>query len=327
MASCPNCGRRTLRTKDWVCQWCGYPLLSGSFKPIDKTYKELQQERNSTWKSVKPEPEPAFDFEAKPQVQPVYQPEQELEPEPEPEPELETGAETATESELKIEEEPSPIITPSPEPVAQLEEEIPVEAKPEEPSPIITPPPEPVAQLEEEIPVETKAEEPAPMITPPPEPVVSPEGEKALEPEVVPEAEPQPIITPPPEPVAPPKEEIPAESLALPSLDSIKDGTELTTDQIDALFTANSLSTSDAFRDKTLVIRGMVSKVFIRDHLDVRYMMLSGANKGAWTVRCQFGKESSPQMSRLSEGQPVAVRGKYDGFSKNVIFKDCVLVG
>ena len=31
---CPNCGQPTSRTKDWVCQWCGYPMMKG--KPVKK---------------------------------------------------------------------------------------------------------------------------------------------------------------------------------------------------------------------------------------------------------------------------------------------------
>jgi hypothetical protein len=120
---------------------------------------------------------------------------------------------------------------------------------------------------------------------------------------------------------------MPDEPLTLPSLDSIKDGSELTIDQIDALFRADSVGANAALKDKELIIKGMVNKVFIRDHLDIRYMILTGTRKGIWSVRCGFGKESSPQMSRLSEGQAIALRGKYDGYSKNIIFKDCVLVG
>ena len=45
MARCYNCGRETLRTKDWACQWCGHPLLFGPFKKIDKTYRQLKEER------------------------------------------------------------------------------------------------------------------------------------------------------------------------------------------------------------------------------------------------------------------------------------------
>lgn len=45
MANCPNCGRSTVRTQDWACQWCGYPLVSGFFKKIEMTYQEARAER------------------------------------------------------------------------------------------------------------------------------------------------------------------------------------------------------------------------------------------------------------------------------------------
>ncbi len=44
---CPNCGLATKRTEDWVCQWCGYPLLSRSFPKIAKTYQQLKQEQEN----------------------------------------------------------------------------------------------------------------------------------------------------------------------------------------------------------------------------------------------------------------------------------------
>ena len=45
MRKCPNCIRPTKRTEDWACQWCGYPLVSGSYKKIPKTYRQLKEER------------------------------------------------------------------------------------------------------------------------------------------------------------------------------------------------------------------------------------------------------------------------------------------
>jgi hypothetical protein len=287
MASCPNCGRRTMRTKDWVCQWCGYPLLGGGYKQLDKTYKEFQQERNPAWKSVVPEPEPQFEFE----------PEEEAAPEPEPP--------------WKRQQPPRPAyqMKPEPEPEHEPEEEYELGPEPKaeyEPGPEPAPQPPPAAAHPE----------------PPPEPQPGPE--------LLARPEPEPVLLPKVEPSAPPalpRQEVSAEPLTVPSLDSIKDGSELTIDQIDALFRADSVGANTALRDKTLVIKGMVNKVFIRDHLDIRYMILNGTRKGLWGVRCGFGKESSPQMSRLSEGQTIALRGRYDGYSKNIIFKDCVLVG
>ena len=44
MGKCPNCGRATARTKDWACQWCGYPLLSGFYKKIPETFSQLKGE-------------------------------------------------------------------------------------------------------------------------------------------------------------------------------------------------------------------------------------------------------------------------------------------
>ncbi len=57
MARCPNCGRETRRTIDWCCQWCGYPLFSGSYKKIDKTYKELKEERTGITSDDEPDVE------------------------------------------------------------------------------------------------------------------------------------------------------------------------------------------------------------------------------------------------------------------------------
>lgn len=45
MRKCPNCGQVTVRTEDWACQWCAYPLLSGNYEGIPKTYKQLQEEK------------------------------------------------------------------------------------------------------------------------------------------------------------------------------------------------------------------------------------------------------------------------------------------
>ncbi len=44
----------------------------------------------------------------------------------------------------------------------------------------------------------------------------------------------------------------------------------------------------------------------------------------AWTIPIilDISKRNS-----LSEGQTVTVRGKYDGYGKNILFKDCVLIG
>ena len=276
MAACPNCGRRTLRTKDWVCQWCGYPLLYGGFKPIDKTYKELQEERSPSYKSEEPETEPEV----------KYEPEPEPEPEPKPDPLW------------KQRRPPKPSYRPPPQPA---------------PRPVAQTSPQPVPQPRPEL-----APQPLTGLLPRsrPEPVLLTKEESA------PQPAPQPVARPRPETPPEPKPEL----IMVPSLNSITDGTQLTIDQIDALFRADSVGISTAMKDKTLVVKGIVNKVFIRDHIDVRYLILTGARKVIWSARCSFEKESVADMSRLSEGQAVALRGKYEGYGKNIIFKECTLV-
>ncbi len=68
MAKCPNCGRETARTEDRCCQWCGYPLLSGFYKKIKKTYRQLKEERLAQQPVVEEaEPAPAL----KPELEPA----------------------------------------------------------------------------------------------------------------------------------------------------------------------------------------------------------------------------------------------------------------
>ena len=100
MARCPNCGRETRRTIDWCCQWCGYPLTSGSYKKLDKTFAEVREERLSQQQLVEvEEKEPEVAPEPEPEVTP--EPEAELEPavapEPEPEPEPDSDDENKKE--------------------------------------------------------------------------------------------------------------------------------------------------------------------------------------------------------------------------------------
>ena len=258
MPACPNCGRKTMRTRDWACQWCGYPLLSRSYKKIDKTFKELQGERYSVLKAFSPELEPELET---------------LEPEPPPEPAP----------------QPPPVIKKKVKPPPRLVE------KPRPPAP---PPLRPELQPEAELP--PAPPHPPPLVSPAPPPILISE----------------PALPPPP----------PAPEVAPPSLDKVTEGALLTVDELDALYRVNRLTAHARLAGKTIVVKGFVEKVFIRDHIDVRYIMLTGAGRNVtWPVRCTFAKESVSQMGRLSEGQEVTLRGKYDGYGKNIIFKDCVL--
>jgi hypothetical protein len=118
MSRCHNCGRETMRTEDWACQWCGYPLVSGSFKKIEKTYRQLKEERlgRPAEEPVPgPEPEPeseerlesieAPEFEEEPEEEKQQEEREEAVSEPEPKEETiqEPESESVTEQEIKME--------------------------------------------------------------------------------------------------------------------------------------------------------------------------------------------------------------------------------
>jgi hypothetical protein len=298
MPACPNCGRQTLRTKDWACQWCGYPLFSPAFKKIDKTYKELQEERRLGVDTSRDAVGGAS----------LDQPPPPAEPEPEKPQKQKFGLFG------------SPKPRPEPKPQPPREETPPVpEEEPEE-----APPPRPISR---------PAPPPRPVYNPdltrrPVPPVSRPEVARAEIPPAPRAEPPAPPAYKPPEPVAPPpKPEIVIEYqppyVSTVKLADIKDGSEISADDMDALFKEDKAGVNTQLTGKTIVLKGVVEKVFIREHLDIRYIMVTGRKKLAWSSRCTFDKENSTKATRLSEGSDVSVRGKYDGYGKNIIFKEC----
>ena len=165
MPKCPNCSRETLRTEDWACQWCSYPLSSSSYKKIPRTYKQLKEERLH-----KPEPiqEIKPELGAKPvlesQAEPIPEAKKEAGKIPEaipillPKPELEREAEPIQEinpepePELKAEPEAEPVLESKIEPVSESEKEAELmqERKPE-PEPESKAKPETKPELESEV--------------------------------------------------------------------------------------------------------------------------------------------------------------------------------
>ena len=240
MPRCPNCGQKTARTEDWACQWCGYPLLSESYKKIPQTYKQLQEEELYKYKPSVAEPEP----------EPVPEPEPEPAPEPEPEPI----------PELKLEP------TPEPEPIAEPE-------------------PEPIPEPELEP-------------TPEPEPIAEPEPELIAEPEPAPVLEPEPT----------------------------SGVIESTVEQLNSAYQADKIAANKKLTNNILKVTGVVDRIVVREHLDIQYILLTSAEKRAlWNVRCTFDKKEAHNLNRLTTGQTVTVQGKYDGYERNIIMKECVL--
>ena len=106
---CPNCRRETARTEDWACQWCGYPLLSGSYKKIPKNYKQLKEERqgklelSATEESLVPPVLNSTTLSGRPTSESVDEPITEHEDEPTPA--LESKAISKPKAELEPEQE------------------------------------------------------------------------------------------------------------------------------------------------------------------------------------------------------------------------------
>jgi hypothetical protein len=108
--------------------------------------------------------------------------------------------------------------------------------------------------------------------------------------------------------------------------EDIRDGMEISAEDVDALFKADKAGTNSKLNGKTIVLKGVVEKVFIREHLDIRYIVVTGKRKLVWSDRCTFNQEDASKAGRLNEGDEVMIRGKYDGYGKNIIFKDCQVV-
>jgi len=98
MRKCPNCGQTGERTEDWACPWCGYPLISKSYKKIPKTYRQLKEEKLGEQKLPESVPEPAPELES----EPVPEPEPVPVPEPEPQPRPTSAAGGITVEELYL---------------------------------------------------------------------------------------------------------------------------------------------------------------------------------------------------------------------------------
>ncbi|HEY32818.1 MAG TPA: hypothetical protein G4O10_06900 [Dehalococcoidia bacterium] len=128
MANCPNCGLSTVRTKDWACQWCGYPLVSGIYGKTSKTFAELKHEREGQATLTALLVESESTIEPEPETDQVT--EAEASTEPEPEPAQETTDDTAV-LESVPDEEPEPVMEQ--EPVA---EEKPAPKAEKEPQPV-----------------------------------------------------------------------------------------------------------------------------------------------------------------------------------------------
>lgn len=287
MAKCHNCGRETLRTEDWACQWCGHPLLYGSFKKTDKTYRQLKEERlNKTVREEKIIQEP----EMEPEIEKEIEPKQDLE--------VIKRIKLEPESELEIENDV----------IQEMEKETVQEAEPEEkveesePEPVVEPEGEPSKAVEDKN--ETEVE---------PEEEIKPESEVVEEPEVeeIHEIETEAELIKEPEPEPEPENA----------------DMELTVTEILVAYDEDDVAADEKFVNKILRVTGTVSMIDIKAKLDTHYIRLAGSGGDPWqSVQCIFDKKHSLALGQLEKGQTVTAQGRYSGSIIAIRMVDCVLV-
>lgn len=309
MPNCPNCGQPTSRTRDWACQWCGYPLVSKAYRSIAKTYKELQEERRPAERLPVGEEAGVPALEPGPTPRPEIEPVDKVEPEPVVEAELEPAVETEpepAESKPKLRRRRKRVLKPKAAPEPEVEAVAEAELEP-------TPEPEPVLEAEPAEPKPKPRRRRKPGAESKPESAPEPETELVaeVEPETEAEAEPEPT----PEPVAESETEL-ASGLI-----------EVGIEGLYSVFTADREAADARYKNKMIKVTGLLYRTVINENLDVAYIILTSAKKyGEWKVSCTFSKEREGELRRLTTQQMVTVQGKYDGYRVNVQMRDCVLV-
>ncbi|UCG54172.1 MAG: hypothetical protein JSV32_06135 [Dehalococcoidia bacterium] len=313
MARCHNCGRETLRTEDWACQWCGYPLPFGPFKKIDKTYRQLKKERLG---------EPAVEPEG------IQEPETEIKSEEvvAPKQDLETIKRIKLEPEPEFKKETV---------IQQIEPELVEEVKAEKAESAVEP-------AEENKVEETQAAENRPEVELEPEEVIKPEPEMAKEPEIeevqgvetIPETEvEQEEAKAKPEAAKEPKlEDILAEESVMEQtleteLKPEPPDMEITVDDILKEYEKDDVAADEMFMNKILRVTGKVSLIDIKDKLDIHYIRITGSSVDPWqNLQCIFDKKYASSLGDLEKGQSVTVQGRYSGSVIAIRMVDCVLV-
>ena len=304
MPRCPNCFRETMRTKDWACYLCGYPLASPGFKLIDKTYGQVRQERLYGRKTAVQEDE---------QIDESY--EQEMQDVP-----LVTDNKTYEEvyvaqndmgiiEEVLSEEPVSEQESPLQKTVTQIEAVHEVEDEPEaenseqeaisekiEPSECTMEATETIAEAEDtevEDNSETINEELVNSAT-----AVLPVKEEPCE---------EPVQVEP-EPVAPAD-------------------IDITIDELLEEYACDYTSATNKYVNKSLRLSGYAATIDVKEVLAINYIRMTDASLTITkSVQCMFDKKYADILKSLEKGQQITVQGKYTGSLIAMRMTDCFLV-
>ncbi len=329
MPRCPNCFRETMRTKDWACYLCGYPLSSPVFKLIDKTYGEIRQDRlnakkqpvhvdEQIYEDLDQEKEIIREMQHVPLVNEIdihekydanqsYNTigEEQISEEPEFKEEIaecltvtdESEEETAIEEDIlpkSADDEPEEIVTP--ECNCKADETVAEDPDIPEESDDITEEPEKV-----DAEIETVSEVPVVFET------NNNKVEEAAAIELIEEQEIKQV-------------QVKTETVAPADID-------ITIDDLLADYTADYISATNKYVNKRLRLSGYAAAIDVKEVLAIHYIRLTDASLNAMkSVQCMFDKKYADDLRKLEKGQQVTIQGKYTGSLIAMRMTDCIII-
>jgi hypothetical protein len=304
MSRCPNCFRETMRTKDWACYLCGYPLSSPVYKLIDKTYGEIRHDRlNAKKQPVQVDDQIYEDFEQEIVISKERQ-SIPLVSEIDIVEKYDAGQDYGTSTEEIISEEP------------EFKEEIvefikATEEKGEE------------TACEDDIQPDSANNEPEETETPECNIEVT---DTFVEVQEVSEASDSLIINKPED--TSPVEEEPENIPVQPKIEPIPQADiDITIDELFANYSADHVSATNKYVNKRLRLSGYAAAIDIKEVLAIHYIRLTDASLDVMkSVQCMFDKKYADNLRSLEKGQQITVQGKYTGSLIAMRMADCVLI-
>jgi hypothetical protein len=291
MPKCHNCGRETFRTEDWACLWCGHPLLFGPFKKIEKTYKQVKEERLDKHRKEK---RSLQEQKQKCASEEVVKSRQDLE--------LIRGIEI--EAEPKTEKK----VTMIPDVKEKSIEETGVEKNAQESDLQILP--ENKAQLKQEVEPETEVD-----IILDEKTKKQREGMEGIQVEEVQKTGLESDQV---------DESIQTQE---PKLELEQADIELTVEEILKAYEEDDVAADAKFINKILRVTGIISLVEIKEGLDIQFIRLTGDGDDPWqSIQCMFEKKQILALQQLEKGKTVTVQGRYNGSIIAIRMIDCILV-
>lgn len=330
MPRCPNCFRETMRTTDWACYLCGYPLASPGFKLVEKTYGQIREERLS---GKKPAAQEEREEDHNCREYSVFTEEMEDVP-------LVSSHNTYREVDTFRDEENVIDENVSPEPVliqkvseqeedndseSVSDEEIIKELNNTAQKEISEEPEESECGVETVENVSEVAEDNNTanaelgnntddvLLTEKEQSMESAEEAEQIIPDKFAQAMPETAVTE--EPAQTEKEPIAPADI------------NVTIDELLADYAADYTSATEKFVNRTIRLSGYAGAIDVKEVLAINYIRITDASLNLTkSVQCMFDKKHADELKSLGKGQQVTVQGKYTGSLIAMRMSDCVLV-